>query len=71
MAFKPKTDDMREAPSLVIINHLVDEGAEVVAYDPVAMEEAKRVLGNKILFAKDEYEACIDADALDSCYRMA
>ncbi len=64
LAFKPKTDDMREAPSLVIINHLVDEGAEVVAYDPVAMEEAKRVLGNKILFAKDEYDACIDADAL-------
>lgn len=64
LAFKPKTDDMREAPSLVIVDNLLNAGAEVVAYDPVAMEEAKRLLGNKILFAKDEYEACIDADAL-------
>jgi len=64
LAFKPKTDDMREAPSLVIIDHLLKEGAEVVAYDPVAMEEAKRILGDKISFAKDEYEACIDVDAL-------
>ena len=64
LAFKPKTDDMREAPSLVIINHLLNEGAEVVAYDPVAMEEGKRILGDTISFANDEYEACIDVDAL-------
>jgi UDPglucose 6-dehydrogenase len=64
LAFKPKTDDMREAPSLVIIEKLLDAGAEIVAYDPVAMNEAKRVLGNKIGFAKDEYDACIDADAI-------
>lgn len=64
LAFKPKTDDMREAPSLVIIDHLLNEGAEVVAYDPVAMEEAKRILGDKISFANDEYDACIDVDAL-------
>ena len=64
LAFKPKTDDMREAPSLVIIDHLLKNGAEVIAYDPVAMHEAKRILGDKITFAKDEYEACIDADAL-------
>lgn len=64
LAFKPKTDDMREAPSLVIINHLLKEGAEVVAYDPVAQNEAKRILGDKITYAKDEYEACIDAEAL-------
>ena len=64
LAFKPKTDDMREAPSLVIIDHLLKEGAEVVAYDPVAMEEAKRILGDKISFANDEYDACIDVDAL-------
>ncbi|HKJ80224.1 MAG TPA: UDP-glucose/GDP-mannose dehydrogenase family protein [Prolixibacteraceae bacterium] len=64
LAFKPKTDDMREAPSLVIIDNLLDAGASVVAYDPVAMEEARRILGNKIKFAKDEYETCIDADAL-------
>lgn len=64
LAFKPKTDDMREAPSLVIIDHLLKEGVEIVAYDPVAQNEAKRILGDKISFAKDEYEACIDADAL-------
>ncbi|MBN1985517.1 MAG: UDP-glucose/GDP-mannose dehydrogenase family protein [Prolixibacteraceae bacterium] len=64
LAFKPKTDDMREAPSLVVIEKLLEAGAKVVAYDPVAMEEGKRILGNKIEFAKDEYDACIDADAL-------
>ncbi|MGF7139754.1 UDP-glucose dehydrogenase family protein [Roseimarinus sediminis] len=64
LAFKPKTDDMREAPSLVIIDALLSEGAEVSAYDPVAMNEGKRILGNKINFANDEYDACIDADAL-------
>lgn len=64
LAFKPKTDDMREAPALVIIDHLLKAGAEVMAYDPVAMEEGKRILGDKITFAKDEYEACIDVDAM-------
>jgi UDPglucose 6-dehydrogenase len=64
LAFKPKTDDMREAPSLVIVDLLTNEGASVSAYDPVAMEEAHRILGNKITFAKDQYEACINADAL-------
>jgi UDPglucose 6-dehydrogenase len=64
LAFKPKTDDMREAPSLVIIEKLLEAGAEVAAYDPVAMNEARRILGDKITLAKDEYEACIDADAL-------
>ncbi len=55
---------MREAPSLVIIEKLLEAGASVVAYDPVAMEEGKRILGDKIEFAKDEYESCIDADAM-------
>lgn len=64
LSFKPKTDDMREAPSLVIIDLLLKNGATVVAYDPVAMEEAQRILGDKITFAKDEYDACIDADGL-------
>jgi UDPglucose 6-dehydrogenase len=64
LAFKPKTDDMREAPSLVVIEKLLESGAKVFAYDPVAMEEGKRILGSKIEFAKDEYDACIDADAL-------
>jgi UDPglucose 6-dehydrogenase len=64
LAFKPKTDDMREAPSLVIIDHMLKAGATVVAYDPVAMDEARRIIGDRIGYAKDEYEACIDADAL-------
>lgn len=64
LAFKPKTDDMREAPSLVIVDRLIEAGASVIAYDPVAMDEAKRILGDKIAYAKDEYEAIIDADAL-------
>ncbi|BAX80456.1 UDP-glucose dehydrogenase family protein [Labilibaculum antarcticum] len=64
LAFKPKTDDMREAPSLVIIENLLKEGASVVAYDPVAQEEAHRILGDNISYAKDEYDACLDADAL-------
>jgi len=64
LSFKPKTDDMREAPALVIIEQLVAAGATVRVYDPVAMEEAERVLENKVVYAKDEYDACIDADAL-------
>ncbi len=64
LAFKPKTDDMREAPSLVIIEKLLEAGASVVAYDPVAMHEAQRILGNRISYSKDEYGACVDADAL-------
>ncbi|MEO0903119.1 MAG: UDP binding domain-containing protein [Bacteroidota bacterium] len=64
LSFKPKTDDMREAPSLVIIEELKALGATVRAYDPVAMEEAERILGNKIEYAKDEYDAIIDADGL-------
>ncbi len=64
LAFKPKTDDMREAPSLVIIEKLLEAGASVTAYDPVAMDEAHKILGDKITYAKDEYDACIDADAI-------
>ncbi len=64
LSFKPNTDDMREAPSVVIIDKLLAKGATVSAYDPVAMEEAKRDLGDRITYAKDEYEAIKDADAL-------
>jgi UDPglucose 6-dehydrogenase len=64
LSFKPETDDMREAPSLVIIDALLKAGAEVTAYDPVAMEEAQRILGNKIKYAKDRHEALLDASAL-------
>lgn len=64
LSFKPQTDDMREAPSLVIIDKLLDAGAKVKVYDPVAMEEAQRILGDKVEYSKDQYEALIDADAL-------
>jgi len=63
LAFKPETDDMREAPALDIIAALVERGATVRAYDPVAMTEAAKVLP-KVSFAADEYEAVTDADAL-------
>lgn len=64
LAFKPETDDMREAPSLVLIEKLLDAGCEVRAYDPVSMEEAKRRLNGNILYAKDIYDAVVDADAV-------
>lgn len=64
LSFKPQTDDMREAPSLVIINKLLDAGANVKAYDPVAMKEAKHHLGDSIIYSDDQYETLIDADGL-------
>ena len=64
LAFKPETDDMREAPSLVLIQKLLEAGCKVKAYDPVAMQEAKRILGDKIVYANDIYDAVNDADAL-------
>ncbi len=64
LSFKPKTDDMREAPSLVVIEELMKMGAKVKAYDPVAMEEGQRIIGDKIEYGKDQYEVLIDADAL-------
>lgn len=64
LSFKPETDDMREAPSLVVIEKLIEAGAVVRAYDPIAMEETHRRIGDKITYCKDMYEAVIDADAL-------
>ncbi len=64
LSFKPQTDDMREAPALVIIDHLLHEGAKVKAYDPAAMEETHRKIGDKIEYCKDQYEAVIDVDAM-------
>ncbi len=64
LSFKPKTDDMREAPSLVIIEKLLKEGASIVAYDPVAMHEAQRILGDTISYATDMYDTLNGADAL-------
>ncbi len=64
LAFKPETDDMREAPSLVVIEGLLKEGAEVTVYDPVSMDECRRRLGDSVKYARDMYEAVIDTDAI-------
>jgi UDPglucose 6-dehydrogenase len=64
LAFKPNTDDIREAPALDIINTLLAGGAKVQAYDPEAMENVKRIYGKKVAFMKDEYAALKKADAL-------
>ena len=63
LAFKPETDDMREAPSIGIIRHLIESGARVRAYDPVAKEEALKILP-EVSYADDEYDAVEGADAL-------
>ena len=64
VAFKPETDDMREAPALVLINRLIEAGAKVRVYDPIAMDECKRRIGDKVAYAADMYDAVLDADAL-------
>lgn len=64
LAFKPETDDMREAPSLVLINSLLEAGCKVTAYDPVATEECKKRIGDKISYANNMYDAIIDADTI-------
>lgn len=65
LSFKPNTDDLREAPAIVIIDELIAAGAKVKGYDPIAMKEAQHIyIGDKITYAKDAYDACVDADAL-------
>lgn len=64
LAFKPETDDMREAPALVLIDSILAAGGRVRAYDPVAMDEARRRMGNAVEYAKDMYAAALGADAL-------
>lgn len=64
LSFKPQTDDMRDAPSLIVIQKLIEAGATVKAYDPVAMNEAKHMLGDKIMYAEDKFDALLNADAL-------
>ncbi len=64
LAFKPNTDDMREAPSIVFINKVIEDGGKIKAYDPVAIDESKRKIGDIVEYAEDMYDALIDADAL-------
>lgn len=64
LAFKPETDDMREATSLVTISLLLEAGCTVRVYDPVAMNECRRRIGDKVYYATDMYDAVLDADAL-------
>ena len=64
LAFKPETDDMREAPSLILINKLLNAGCKVRAYDPAAMTECRRRIGDSVYYATDMYDAALDADAL-------
>lgn len=64
LAFKPGTDDMREAPALVLIEKLKQSGCNVRAYDPAAMDESRRRIGESVYYAHDMYDAALDADAL-------
>ncbi len=70
LSFKPETDDMREATSLVMIKHLLDNGCKLKVYDPVAMEECKRRVGDILEYAPDMYDAVLDAECLDTTNRM-
>ena len=64
LAFKPETDDMREAPALVLIDKLLKAGCQIRAYDPAAMQECNRRIGDSVYYACDMYDAVLDADAL-------
>ena len=64
LSFKPKTDDMREAPSITVINELLNAGAEVTTFDPVATDEGKRIFGDKINYSLDQYDSLKDKDGL-------
>ena len=64
LAFKPETDDMREAPALVVIEKLLADGASVRVFDPIAMEECKRRIGDAVVYCKNLYDAADGADVL-------
>ena len=64
LSFKPETDDMREAPALVLIDLLLNAGVCVKVYDPIAMDECKRRIGDNVIYCKDMYDATVDADTL-------
>lgn len=64
LSFKPQTDDIREASSIILIELLLNEKAKIKVYDPAAMNETKKIFGNKIIYSTDPYDALIDADAM-------
>lgn len=64
LSFKPETDDMREAPAMVLINKLKEAGCDIRVYDPAAMQETRRRIGESVYYAQDMYDAVLDADAL-------
>jgi UDPglucose 6-dehydrogenase len=64
LSFKPNTDDIRDAPSIDIISGLLKRGAKIKAYDPVAMEEARKIFNDDIKYCKDSYDAAEGSDAL-------
>jgi UDPglucose 6-dehydrogenase len=64
LSFKPRTDDIREAPALVLIDHLLEAGASVRVHDPVAMENVRELYGDKLVYCEDRYDTLDDADAL-------
>jgi len=64
LSFKPNTDDMREAPSIEIINSLLNDKAQIRVYDPVAIKEARKIFGKKITYGRKNYEILKGADAL-------
>lgn len=64
LAFKPETDDIREAPAFVLIDKILEAGGQVRVYDPIAMNESRKLLGDTVTFAKDIYDASVDADAI-------
>lgn len=64
LAFKPETDDMREAPSLILIDKIIAAGGNIKVYDPIAIEECQRRIGDKVTYGSDMYDAALDADAL-------
>jgi UDPglucose 6-dehydrogenase len=67
LAFKPDTDDIREAPALYLIDKLIESGVEIISFDPEAMPNVQRLYGDKIQFASNEYEAIKNVDALVIC----
>jgi UDPglucose 6-dehydrogenase len=64
LSFKPETDDMRESTALVMIDKLLDAGCHIRVYDPIAMDECRRRIGDKVTYCRDMYDAVLDADAL-------